>query len=146
MGLSFRSHNLGSKGPDMVCGGPGRRCVRFGPPRAIYIWQSRTIFLRPNDAIGTQEGPGDTTAHVEASFFLLIFSNTRTIGYFATSSWLDSDTSVVIQCRGVLRIPPGGSDPKFRRKRAHLDEKKRWGPPPFYTPGFQVLLPGKFIG
>jgi hypothetical protein len=67
------------------------------------------MFLRPNDAIGTQEGPGGTTAHVEASFFLLILSNTRTssntrmlghntrtIGYFATSSWFDSDTSVVI--------------------------------------------------
>ena len=27
-------------------------------------------------------------------------------------------------------ISPGGSDPKFRRKRAHLDKKKRWGPSP----------------
>jgi len=35
------------------------------------------MFLRPNDAVGTREGPGDTIASVEASFFLLIFSNTR---------------------------------------------------------------------
>ena len=153
MGLSFRSHNLGSKGPDMVWWWPGSALRPFRAAARDLHMAVQNHFLRPNDAIGTQEGPGDTTAHVEASFFLLIFSNTRTldhntrtIGYFATSSWLDSDTSVVIQCRGVLRIPPGGSDPKFRRKRAHLDKKKRWGPPPFYTPGFQVLLPGKFIG
>jgi len=56
------------------------------------------MFLRPNDAIGTREGPRDTIANVEASFFPLIFSdtrtflntrtldqNTRTLGNFATS-------------------------------------------------------------
>ena len=56
------------------------------------------MFLRPNDAIGTREGPRDTIANVEARFYLLIFSNTRmflnihtldqntrTLGNFATS-------------------------------------------------------------
>ena len=70
-------------------GGPGRRCAGFGPPRAIYIWQSTTIFLRPNDAVGTRGGPGDTIASVEASFFLLIFSNTRT---FFNTRMLDQNT------------------------------------------------------
>ena len=87
-----------SKARIWLGGGPGRRCARFGPPRAIYIWQSTTMFLRPNDAIGTREGPRDTIANVEASFFPLIFSdtrtflnthtldqNTRTLGNFATS-------------------------------------------------------------
>ena len=32
--------------------------ARFGPLRAIYIWQSITMFLRPNDAIGTRGAPG----------------------------------------------------------------------------------------
>ena len=38
-----------------------RICVapaRFGPLRAIYIWQSITMFLCPNDAIGTRGAPG----------------------------------------------------------------------------------------
>jgi hypothetical protein len=89
MGISFRSHNLGFKGSDKVGGGPGRRCARFGLPRAIYIWQSITIFLRPNGAIGTRGGTGDKIASVEANFFLLIFLNTRT---FSNTRGLDHNT------------------------------------------------------
>ena len=47
------------------------------------------MVLRPNDAIGTREGPGDIIASVEASFFLLIFSNTRT---FLNTRMLDQNT------------------------------------------------------
>jgi len=50
------------------------------------------MFLRPNDAIGTREGPRDTIAIVEARFCLLIFSNTRT---FLNTRMLDQNTRML---------------------------------------------------
>ena len=79
MGMPFRSHNLSFKGPNMVWWWPGLALHPFraaGPPgpRAIYILQFITMSLRPNDTMGTREGSRDTVSRVEASLFLLIFS------------------------------------------------------------------------
>ena len=89
MGIPFRSHHLGFEGPDMVWWWPGSALRPFRAAARDLHMAVQNHFLRPNDAIGTQEGPGDTTAHVEASFFLLIFSNTRT---FFNTRMLDQNT------------------------------------------------------
>ena len=64
------------------------------------------MVLRPNDAIGTREGPGDIIASVEASFFLLIFSNTRT---FLNTRTLDHNTrtlgNYVTSCASTATPP-----------------------------------------
>ena len=143
MGISFRSHNLGFNGRDMIWWWPGSALRRFrATARDLHMAVHNHVFAsqRRHRYPGGPQGHNChcrseiLSAHIleyphvsEYPHVRPEYPHVRKLYDLVVTRQRHARSKIV---SGVLRIPPGGSDPKFLNKRAHLDKKKKWGPPP----------------
>ena len=143
MGIPFRSHNLGLKGPDMAWWWPGSTLRPFrAAARDLHMAVHDHVFAsqRRHRYPGGPQGHNCQCRSEFLSAYILRYPHVleyphvrpeyphvRQLCNLVVARQRHPRSKIV---SGVLRIPPGGSDQKFLNKRAHLDKKKKWVPPP----------------